>query len=380
MSNILSPRRVITNRKGIADGSLEVINQSQVNELATANDELEKDHIDIISVRKKEKEKEKLWNLTKPRIQSTRDLNSFLKVSTKSSIKKALDDEKSRTQETESLYSSLKLSTNYLVEKADGLELKVGKIARMMSNIISPQRVITNKKDIADGSQQGPIVIELQSQVSELSTVVDQLAAEYPKRYFIELNEMKDKYDEEVKRNFFLEDNNHIIVNKEDATSKCLAKAKRDIKDSLFQLDKTIDKLKEELTASKGAIIRLEKNVQYIDERNNDKGNVQLITRQLEEQKSETINLRKKLDKKEEEVNKLIARDIESVTQLEQKNTKIERISTNNEKNRTHLKQKEADFELIIQKHQIKLLELDNMQEKYDAEIERFVKKEEDKD
>jgi len=423
MMKVFSQRRVITNRSDIVDGTLHeddptVVNlRSQVNALTIGHAEIEMKHMNILS--SMETENDRGLTLMKARIQATEELNYSLKISKESLIKKvadlelaakvtqnSIDEEKSRTRSVEKLNSSLKLANNSLSEKVIELKLKVVHATRNSSQEESKFSVPLEMEDNAK------LVQELEKLKSALTnnnednkamenTIQDlhekrarikdkfgrrrsigpcesRRSRSFERRCALSTpsnmpTDMKDKYCEEVKRNSLLEEQIQIIVTREDTTNKSLAKLTQDAEDSILQRNKKIDKLEEELDASKDNILKLVTKMQSIEKKNSDE--IQSITFQFEEQKSELIILRKKLDEEKEEVKQLLARERDTITQLEQKNTLIERISIENETYLTSIQEKEASFQLIIQKHKAKLIELDEMREKLDAEIEHNAKK-----
>jgi len=471
MFNVLSRRRVMTNSSFHADGSLvkedPLIEElrSEIKAMKIANSENERLHMNNLTWM--EKEHVQALNLMNMSTKATVVLNSSLKTTEESLTKKVanlereaikaqeiLGEEKIRSQEIGKLNSSLKVANNSLMEKVGRLEIKVsaattssdeettfsGKrkeeleegdrvkflqnqvkdIEKLKNTVTSTnednkaiekniQKLHSRRAQIKDkfGHRR---LIERQRSVDRKSYIAASIAASIDP--CVELNDLKDKYNEEVKRNKSLEEQIQIIVMREDITNKCLAQTKRDAENTLIQRNKVIDAFREELNMSRENILRLEEKIQSMEEGNSHEGPARLITQ---------VDLCKKVEEKEEEVKGLTADDINSVTlllekqksataeiqvqlqqkeelidkmnkisckksvtkqtysndeieelkiELQRKNTKIECIFKENEKNLTGLKQKETDFHLIIQKHQVKLAELDEMREKYEAELE----------
>jgi len=480
MFKVLSRRRVINNSLDYVDGTLEkddhIIEQlrSQIKAMAIASSDIEKENMNILS--SIERENSQASVLLKARLQTTVLLNSSLKVSEESLTKKVADlereaikalvtinEEKIRSQVIGDLNSSLQVANDSLREKITGLEIKVeaakkssdeertsstnkigeldlqeGGTKRLLRDLITDTEKLKWKVTSNDADSKATKmniqklqgkraqikvkfghsrVIERQKLVEHHTPAIDATIAPCT-----ELNDLNQKYNEEVKRNNLLEEQIQVIVTREETATKCLAQTKRDAEDSILQRNKIIDTLREELNASKMNIIRLEDKIQSIEERDSHEGTARLTKHQLEdEQRYAPVDLCKKLEVKEEEEKGFIADDTNSGTlifeekrsvtanlqvqvqkkdiisqmnqisckkngteqtyndeqiedfkiELQQKNTKIECISKENEKNLIGLKQREADFHLVIQKHQVKLVELDEMREKYEIELER---------
>jgi len=206
-------------------------------------------------------------------------------------------------------------------------------------------------------------------------------------------DQIVEKYNSEVNRNNLLEDQIQGFMAREDTTNHRLAEMKQDAEKSLLQKSKKIYTLKEELSAYKKNTIHLsrkleekEKEVEELVERDNNA--VILVP---EGQKLATTNLLEQLQKKEvvidqmtQALNNLLSRqknvpeqkyveEIEDLKdKLQQKNAKIDCISFDNV---VSLKEREANFDCIIQKHQLKLKELDEMRKRHEAELEQTINK-----
>lgn len=398
---------------GKEDDPIIVRLRSQVRELTIGRAEIEKEYMNILSSMEEEKNEE--LNLMQAQKQATIDRNASIMISKESLIAKVANLEREASVRQKTLdeekkhNSSLKLVNDTLVEKVDDLEIKVDaaqnsadeeKKSRNMKSVQSQQvNKIKNLKialasSKADNNTMEATIQQLHKKRTEIkekfgrsrsiersrsverSRPIERSRSVECKRSVehipiiaasIELSKMEDKFNEEVKRNNLLEEQIQTIVTREDTTNKFLAQTKLDAEESILQRNKITDTIREELDASKENVIRLKENMHSIEERD-------AVNFLLEEQKAATADLQVQFQQKEELIDQMTkvsdGRIEELKIELQQRNVKIKCIAKENEKNLACLKERETNFHLIVQKHQVKLMELDKLREKYEVELE----------
>lgn len=248
---VFSPRRVITNRKDIADVSLDgedpVVKKNlhsrikrlrrQVVQLTIEKSEMDQENMNILSSMEREKNHE--LSLMTARIKIFEESNTFLKVSKNSLVNRVLDLDRKLTLKQEVLDEE-KSRIQALVKKIDEYELQ----APGDDSWDQDQVTKVEKKSVLTSSNVNNGIIE---------KALQQLDSKCARG-----DEMAEKYNSKVKRNILLKEEIQIMAHK-DTINQRLPIINEDTDDSLLQEKKKNDTVKEEYITYKENKVKLDK-------------------------------------------------------------------------------------------------------------------------